>query len=141
MLKKSIALALASLSLLGGCSTPYQESGIMSQGIVKPINKEITLIRFYTNQHTPVQHASKFAMFRSAKFASENNKPYFYCFKSLTDAANNQPSPNAAIDISPLSTSGACYVQLLDSYKNGSIETNKAIQERDEFMEGENHEN
>ncbi len=128
--KKNILIVLLSL-VFGGCATSYQNStfsisgGYSNQKVTKSLEK----ISFTGNAYTKTDVVIKYALYRSAEFANENNKPYFLMFASLRHAAKLIPTAMPIFGSIGKKTIAYSYVLLLDENQTGARSTAEIMEQ------------
>ncbi len=132
------ALLIALSIFLAGCATPYQtgDSSVTGGHFNKPITPKLEKIIFSANGYTDKMQAVEYALFRCAEFAQERNKPYFFLYPSLTAAALHRPSELPNLGVVGAHPTAFAYVQLLDKYEFGAIETEKVMQRLHAALQG-----
>lgn len=122
-MKKITILAL--FCIISGCSTQYQSGQFSMTGGHKnfPVTDKLEKIIFYANGYTDQSVTKKYALFRSAEYASEKNMPYFIMYPSLSSAALDKKTHTPTVGSVDNKPAAFCYVLLLENYQNGAIET------------------
>lgn len=126
-MKKITMLAL--FCIISGCATQYQSGQFSLTGghINFPVTDKLEKIIFYANGFTGQSVAKKYALFRSAEYASEKNKPYFIMYPSLTYAALEKKTHTPTVGSVDNKPSAFCYVLLLENYQDGAIKTKEIL--------------
>jgi len=126
-MKKIFILIL--LYTISGCATQYQSGQFSLTGghTNYPVTGKLEKIIFSANGFTDQTTAQKYALFRSAEYAKENNKPYFIMYPRLIHAALDRKTQAATIGSVDNKPTAFCYITLLDDYQHGAIVTKQII--------------
>lgn len=72
-----VAVLVAAVSVLVGCATPYQRSGLAGGFEETQLGENIFRVNFTGNGYTSKQRAQDFTMLRCAELSMENGYPFF----------------------------------------------------------------
>lgn len=86
-----LCLLLASSVLLSACATSYQSDGITGGYYEIPGPGQLDKVAFSGNGLIKPSSVQNYALYRAAELAKSKNKPYFIIYRTLVDAARNNP--------------------------------------------------
>lgn len=122
---------LTACFILTGCATPYQSmTGLTFTGgtFEDKATSRLQKISFYGNGYTDTHTAQKYALFRAAEYARDQQKPWFLMYSRLEDAALNRATLVPNVGQVGGKPAAFAYVQLLDEEAPNATRTSDILQ-------------